>query len=198
MASSGEQETPTGQFGDLGCLLSRNQPESTRPRTWASAPSCCSWAATRSMFKKTPVPPALHWSWKTTNTLVLIFTGGMKNSSLLIADTENDVGGAWLWLGRFCSNAANLGWMFTTGAMAQDSFIDVLPLFSSWVDTSSLLTSACSQNSRLLAHCTGSRLTSRSCGQHQSKWHSPCSGQQDDLCLFDSSRHQVFDDLADD
>lgn len=33
IASSGEQETVSGQFGDLCCLLSRNQPESTRPRT---------------------------------------------------------------------------------------------------------------------------------------------------------------------
>lgn len=62
IASSGEQETVSGQFGDLCCLLSRNQPESTRPRTWASAPSCSSWLATLSMFSRTPVPPALRGS----------------------------------------------------------------------------------------------------------------------------------------
>lgn len=33
IASSGEQEIVSGQLGDLCCLLSRNQPESTSPRT---------------------------------------------------------------------------------------------------------------------------------------------------------------------
>lgn len=60
--SSGEQEIVSGQSGDLCCLLSRNQPESTRPRTWASAPSCDSWLATRSIFNITPIPPALEGS----------------------------------------------------------------------------------------------------------------------------------------
>lgn len=58
--SSGEQEIVLGQLGDLCCLLSRNHPESTSPRTWASAPSSSSWLATRSIFSKTPVPPALQ------------------------------------------------------------------------------------------------------------------------------------------
>lgn len=62
IASSGEQEIVSGQLGDLCCLLSRNHPESTRPRTCASAPSCCSWLATLSIFSKTPVPPALQGS----------------------------------------------------------------------------------------------------------------------------------------
>lgn len=66
IASSGEQETVSGQLVGLSFLLSRNQPESTRPRTWASVPSCASWLATRSMFSSTPVPPALQQNRETT------------------------------------------------------------------------------------------------------------------------------------
>lgn len=203
MASSGEQETPSGQFGDLGCLLSRNQPESTRPRTWASAPSCCSWAATRSMFNKTPVPPALHGPRKTTNTLVLSFTRGMKNSSAPADSWDwNWCGRVRRWLGGVRSNAANLGGMFATAAQGPGPFIDFMSPLNSWGETSSLLTRGCAQNRCLLAHRRVSRWT-RSCGQMQSamlsdKTHSPCSGQQDNLGLFDSPGHQVFDDLADD
>lgn len=62
MTSSGEQGMVSGQLGDLCCLLSRNHPESTRPRTWASAPSCATWLATLSIFSKTPAPPALQGS----------------------------------------------------------------------------------------------------------------------------------------
>lgn len=59
-ASTGEQETPSEHSRTFCCLPSRNQPESTRPRTWASAPSCSSWLDTFSMFSSTPVPPALR------------------------------------------------------------------------------------------------------------------------------------------
>lgn len=66
------------------------------------------------------------------------------------------------WLSRVRSNAANLGGMFTTAAEARAPFIDILSLFNSWVETSSLLTRGWAQNRSLLAQRRVSRWT-RSC-----------------------------------
>lgn len=60
MASVGAQLMVSRQSVNLYCLLSRNHPESARPLTctpWWPCDSSCS--ATRSTFRRTPVPPAL-------------------------------------------------------------------------------------------------------------------------------------------
>ncbi len=61
MVSVGEQLTVSTQSVQWYCLLSRNQPESDKPRTCIPVcPSPSSSSATRSTFRRTPVPPALH------------------------------------------------------------------------------------------------------------------------------------------
>lgn len=61
MVSVGEQLAASTQSVQWYCLLSRNQPESDRPRTCIPVcPSPSSSSATRSTFRRTPVPPALH------------------------------------------------------------------------------------------------------------------------------------------
>lgn len=61
MVSVGEQLTASTASVHWYCLLSRNQPESERPRTCIPVwPSPSSNSATRSTFRRTPVPPALH------------------------------------------------------------------------------------------------------------------------------------------
>lgn len=61
MVSVGAQLTVSTQSVQWYCLLSRNQPESDRPRTCIPVcPSPSSSSATRSTFSRTPVPPALH------------------------------------------------------------------------------------------------------------------------------------------
>ena len=61
MVSVGEQLAVSTQSVQWYCLLSRNQPESDRPRTCIPVcPSPSSSSATRSTFRRTPVPPALH------------------------------------------------------------------------------------------------------------------------------------------
>lgn len=61
MVSVGAQLTVSTQSVKWYCLLSRNQPESDRPRTCIPVcPSPSSSSATLSTFSNTPVPPALH------------------------------------------------------------------------------------------------------------------------------------------
>lgn len=61
MVSVGEQVTVSTQSGQWYCLLSKNQPESDRPRTCIPVcPRPSRSSATRSTFSRTPVPPALH------------------------------------------------------------------------------------------------------------------------------------------
>lgn len=61
MVSVGEQLIGSTQSVQWYCLLSRNQPESDKPRTCIPVcPRPCSSSATRSTLRRTPVPPALH------------------------------------------------------------------------------------------------------------------------------------------
>lgn len=61
MVSVGAQLTVSTQSVQWYCLLSRNQPESDKPRTCIPVcPSPSSSSATRSTLRRTPVPPALH------------------------------------------------------------------------------------------------------------------------------------------
>lgn len=61
MVSVGEQLTVSTQSVQWYCLLSRNQPESDKPRTCIPVcPRLCTSSATRSTLRRTPVPPALH------------------------------------------------------------------------------------------------------------------------------------------
>ena len=71
MVSVGVQLTVSTQSVQWYCLLSRNQPESERPRTCIPVcPRPSSSSDTRSTFRRTPVPPALCTeSW-----LILIST----------------------------------------------------------------------------------------------------------------------------
>lgn len=60
MVSVGAQAAVSPQSVHWYCLLSRNQPESERPRTWIPVwPKPSSSSATASTFSRTPVPPAL-------------------------------------------------------------------------------------------------------------------------------------------
>ena len=58
--SEGEHWCASVQWPWRKGLLSRNQPESTIPRSRSPRASCDNWRPTRSRFINTPVPPALH------------------------------------------------------------------------------------------------------------------------------------------
>lgn len=61
MVSVGAQLAVSTQSVQWYCLLSRNQPESDKPRTCIPVcPRLPSISATRSTLRRTPVPPALH------------------------------------------------------------------------------------------------------------------------------------------
>lgn len=80
MVSVGAQLTVSTQSVQWYCLLSRNQPESDKPRTCTPVwPRPSSSSATRSTLRRTPVPPALRT--ETTTCCFERHTGRRKTKS---------------------------------------------------------------------------------------------------------------------
>lgn len=103
MVSVGEQLTVSTQSVQWYCLLSRNQPESDKPRTCIPVcPKPCSRSATRSTLRRTPVPPALHA--KNTQRAMILAKMNKKNNSVFFPGCATHTcsllaGGPWRYPG---------------------------------------------------------------------------------------------------